>query len=277
MTSTTAGAPARTAGDASSGATTTAPRRALATTTPAGLAAVVTRTETAIRDPATPAAQFPELGRAQQRAYRAMGRQPALIPAVLRLLPAALRPVADSNARAGSDLRKLSRPGPQLPRWRIGHPAPPAELLAAYHDADARLGVGWAYLAAVHLVETRLGRIKGDSPAGAKGPMQFLPSTWRRYGGGGDINSTRDAVLAAARLLRANGAPARMAAALYAYNHSDLYVRAVTAYAEQMRANPRTFLGYYQWQVYYGDTLLPEGYPDRPAQPPTAAGGPGIP
>jgi hypothetical protein len=56
-----------------------------------------------------------------------------------------------------------------------------------------------------------------------------------------------------------------------------LYVRAVTAYAEQMRANPRTFLGYYQWQVYYGDTLLPEGYPDRPAQPPTAAGGAGIP
>jgi membrane-bound lytic murein transglycosylase B len=51
--------------------------------------------------------------------------------------------------------------------------------------------------------------------------MQFLPSTWRRYGGGGDINSTRDAVLAAARPLRANGAPARMAAALYAYNHSE--------------------------------------------------------
>jgi membrane-bound lytic murein transglycosylase B len=221
-TSTTARAPARTAGGVPSSApTTAAPRRAPATTTTASLAAVVARTETAIRDPATPAAQLPELGRAQQRAYRAMARQPALIPAVLRLLPAALRPVAEANARAGSDLRKLSRPGPQLPRWRIGHPAPPAELLAAYHDAEARLGVGWAYLAAVNLVETRFGRIRGDSPAGAKGPMQFLPSTWRRYGGGGDINSTRDAVLAAARLLRANGAPARMAAALYAYNHSD--------------------------------------------------------
>jgi hypothetical protein len=237
---------------------------------------VVTRTETAIRDQATPPARLAELGRAQQRAYRAMARQPTLIPAVLRLLPAALRPVAEANARAGRDLRRLSRPGPRLPRWRIGHPAPPAELLAAYHDAEARLGVGWAYLAAIHLVETRFGRIRGDSPAGAKGPMQFLASTWHRYGGGGDINSTRDAVLAAARLLRANGAPARMAAALYAYNHSDLYVRAVTAYAEQMRANPRTFLGYYQWQVYYGDTLLPEGYPDRPARPPTA-GGAGIP
>jgi hypothetical protein len=47
------------------------------------------------------------------------------------------------------------------------------------------------------------------------------------------------------------------------------YVRAVTAYAELMRADERAFLGYYQWQVYYGGTLLPEGYP---ARPPAAAG-----
>jgi membrane-bound lytic murein transglycosylase B len=46
--------------------------------------------------------------------------------------------------------------------------------------------------------------------------MQFLPSTWRRYGHGGDIQATGDAILAAARLLRANGAPADMAGALYA-------------------------------------------------------------
>jgi membrane-bound lytic murein transglycosylase B len=94
--------------------------------------------------------------------------------------------------------------------------------------------------------------------------MQFLPSTWRRYGGGGDVDATGDAVLAAARMLRANGAPAAMARALHAYNPSRRYVRAVTAYAAQMRADPRAFLGYYHWQVYYGDTLLPQGYPARP-------------
>jgi membrane-bound lytic murein transglycosylase B len=105
-----------------------------------------------------------------------------------------------------------------------------------------------------------MGRIRGTSSAGARGPMQFLPATWRRYGGGGDIHVTGDAVLAAGRLLRANGAPADMARALYAYNPSRRYVRAVTAYAEQMRADRRAFLGYYQWQVYYGDILLPEGY-----------------
>ena len=44
-------------------------------------------------------------------------------------------------------------------------------------------------------------------------------------------------------------------------------MRAVSAYASQLRANPRAFLGYYHWQVFYGDTLLPEGYPARPATP----------
>jgi hypothetical protein len=39
-----------------------------------------------------------------------------------------------------------------------------------------------------------------------------------------------------------------MAGALYAYNPSRHYVRAVSAYAGQLRANPRAFLGYYHWQ-----------------------------
>jgi Transglycosylase SLT domain len=248
--------------------TTAPPRSAPATITAADrLAAQLTMAETAIRDPATTAGRLPALGRAQQRAYRALVRQPRLVPEVLAQLPPKLRRVVRANVLAGSELRKLSGPGGRLPRWRIVAPAPAGRLLAAYRSAQARLAVPWEYLAAIHLVETRLGRIRGTSSAGAQGPMQFLPSTWKRYGRGGDIQDTGDAILAAARLLRANGGPTDMAAALYAYNPSRRYVRAVSAYASQLRHNQRAFLGYYHWQVFYGDILLPEGYPARPATP----------
>ena len=155
----------------------------------------------------------------------------------------------------------------------VASSTPAGQLLAAYRRAQARLAVPWEYLAAIHLVETRVGRIRGTSSAGAQGPMQFLPATWRRYGRGGDIQATDDAILAAARLLRANGAPTDMARAMYAYNPSRRYVRAVSAYAGQLRANQRAFLGYYHWQVFYGDTLLPEGYPARPPAPAPAGSG----
>src|SRR6266705_878590 len=147
-TTATQGASATTA-TAGPGATTAPPDP---TATAAGLAATLTRAERAIRDPGTPDAELPALGHAQQRAYRAVVRDPALLPTVLSLVPATLRPVVRANVAAGVD-----------------------------------------------------------------------------------IDSVHDAILAAAGLLRANGAPADMAGALYAYNHSPLYVRAVTAYAQQMR------------------------------------------
>ena len=102
-------------------------------------------------------------------------------------------------------------------------------------------------LAAVNFVESAFGRVRSASEAGARGPMQFLPATWRIYGGGGDIDDPGDAILAAARLLHANGAPGHVDRALYAYNHSAAYVRAVRTYAARM---PTAFLTYYAWQVY---------------------------
>jgi len=156
-----------------------------------------------------------------------------------------------------------------LPQWRIDAPASADQLLAYYHEAEAKTGVGWSYLASINLVETGLGRIVGLSYAGAQGPMQFLPSTFAAYGEGGDINSPRDSVIAAGRLLAANGFAGDVDGAIYRYNHSNEYVEAVKDYAEVLAADPAAFAGYYRWEIYYytamGDVLLPVGYdaPDR--------------
>jgi hypothetical protein len=232
---------------------------------PVALAAQLTESITAIRDPATPAASLLRAGQNEQVAYRAIVIHPEVLDQVLARVPAALHGTVRANVGAGLQLAALNgKPKPALPAgWRIVSPAPADELLGYYKGAEAEFGVPWQYLAAVNLVETRMGRIRGTSSAGALGPMQFLPQTWAKFGEG-DINSYRDAIRAAARYLKYNGAPATMRTALWNYNRSYKYVDAVTAYAEEMRAYERAFFGYYHWQVYYrtvdGDILLPEGF-----------------
>ncbi|MGH9002390.1 MAG: transglycosylase SLT domain-containing protein, partial [Acidimicrobiia bacterium] len=220
--------------------------------------------EVALHDPATPDADVPAIARRAQAIYRAISARPAALPAVRARAPERLRATIEANTTAGAELRALTgTPRTTLPPWRIIPPPPPAELETYYREGESQFGVPWAYLAGVHLVETRMGRIRGTSEAGAQGPMQFLPKTWEAYGEG-DINNPRDAILAAARYLQHNGAPGDMANALWNYNHSDRYVKAVTLYAQQMQANPRAYLAYHAWQVYYimtrGDVLLEEGY-----------------
>jgi len=239
-----------------------------APTDPAALARMADElgaAEARLHDPATPVADIPALARSQQTIYRAIAARPEALPAVLERIPEALRPTVTANVDAGVELRRLAgAPRTALPPWRIIAPPPPSELEAHYQESERLYGVPWEYLAAVHLVESRMGRIRGTSSAGAQGPMQFLQATWDAYGEGGDINDPRDAILAAGRYLQRNGAPGDMAKALWNYNHSDRYVRAVTLYALKMEADPRAYLAYHAWQVHYimtrGDVLLEEGY-----------------
>lgn len=80
--------------------------------------------------------------------------------------------------------------------------------------------------------------------------MQFIPATWWAYGMGGDVNDPHDAIMGAANYLRASGAGRDLPAALFAYNSSSLYVRAVLAYAGRIRRDRRAFLSHYAWQVF---------------------------
>lgn len=233
-------------------------------TEPVAIAAQIANAERAIRDSTVTGAELAWIGHLQQRIYRTISARPEWRDAFLAAVPAQLRGVITTNLDATADLRATVVPGPDLPAaWRIVDPAPMDDLARFYREAETEFGVPWSYLASIHLVETRFGRIRGTSVAGAQGPMQFMPGTWAAYGEG-DVNSDRDAIRAAARYLKANGAPANMANALFRYNNSQRYVRAVTAYAEVMNAEPDAFRGYYGWQVYYlttrGDILLPVGY-----------------
>jgi membrane-bound lytic murein transglycosylase B len=232
----------------------------------------ITAAERAIAAPATSARRLAAAGHTQQLAYRVLADRPGWDSRVRALLPRPLRAVAADNVAARRAFRSMhpTRPADlatELPAWRIVAPRPAAELRRHYREAERRYGVEWEYLAAINLVETGFGRIHGTSVAGAQGPMQFLPTTWAIYGHGGDIRDPRDAILAAGRLLRANGFAEDPAAALYRYNNHSAYVRGVTLYAEVMKRRPRAFLGYHQWPVYYltrrGSILLPEGYAER--------------
>ncbi|MDP3893034.1 lytic transglycosylase domain-containing protein [Nocardioides sp.] len=190
---------------------------------------------------------------------------------VLRSLHPRTARTVRGDIRAAELLQSMTDPQPRLPDWRIVEPPPPAELRAHYRRAQRRTGVDWTYLAAIHLVETRMGRIRGTSTAGAQGPMQFLPTTWDLYGEGGDINDPGDAILAAGRLLRAHGAPGDMDRALWHYNPSERYVGAVREYARTMQQMPAAYRGYWHWRVLYrhrsGTHVLPVGYPEEPAVP----------
>ncbi len=175
-----------------------------------------------------------------------LAEHPNLAARALPLLSPNLRDEMRRLTTAKRDLLRLSGGGHRR-KLKAGAPAPLSDLVGFYREANQRYGVAWNYLAAINLVETKFGRVKSDSVAGAKGPMQFIPSTWRIYGSGGNIHDPHDAILAAANLLHNNGAPPKYARALRSYNDSGLYVDAVTRYAREIAANPYGLYYLYSW------------------------------
>jgi soluble lytic murein transglycosylase-like protein len=191
-----------------------------------------------------------------QRILRRMAERRRLGDATLARLPADVRAEARDTVLGRRHLGAIPRSPGKVPRVRIARAAPAAALRDHYAEAQRRFGVHWSILASINFVESAFGRVRSASEAGARGPMQFLPSTWRVYGMGGDIDEPRDAILAAANYLRRSGASDDLDGALFAYNHSTSYVRAIRRFAKRMRTDERAFLSYYAWQVYI---LTPNG------------------
>lgn len=239
---------------------------------PEAVAAQLIEGEATVRDPGASPAEVRAAGLLVQLAYRALAAHPewdAPVTAALHAgAPHLVAPVTRIVA-ARRDLRSMhTELSDTLPAWRIVEPLPAEELLGMYREAEARFGVPWHVLAAIHLVETGMGRIQGLSTAGAQGPMQFMPATWAAYGLGGDVTDHRDAIHGAANYLAANGGAAgtreALERAVWHYNHSDQYVRAVLAYSDVLAAEPITYRGFHAWDVLYlnteGTIRLEPGY-----------------
>jgi hypothetical protein len=120
----------------------------------------------------------------------------------------------------------------------------PTSYIQLFQESAAQYcpGLPWTVLAAIGQIESGDGANTGPSTAGALGPMQFLPSTWAKWGitafgeqGPPNIMDPFDAVPAAARYLCAAGGAtaAGLPGAVFAYNHADWYVTEVLALAKE--------------------------------------------
>jgi murein DD-endopeptidase MepM/ murein hydrolase activator NlpD len=175
-------------------------------------------------------------------------RRVALLGALLSLA------IAGGSARAGTFAVVPATPftaaGTLAPNVTLSVPqelsAPPAvpvsmsssELLGLWQRAGAAYGIPWQVLGAINKIESNFGRNMGPSSAGAIGWMQFMPSTWLRWGvdangdGVADPWNPTDAVFSAARYLAAAGGTSDLYRGVYAYNHADWYVNEVLSLAD---------------------------------------------
>jgi murein DD-endopeptidase MepM/ murein hydrolase activator NlpD len=152
---------------------------------------------------------------------------------VLPSTPATLPSGALPNAPGSIDFPAALRSRPVFTQT-LAYP----DLVELWQRAGSAYGIPWQVLAAINKVESNFGRNMGPSSAGAIGWMQFMPSTWERWGldangdGLADPWNPEDAVTAAARYLAASGGQTDIAGAVFSYNHAQWYVDEVLQVAQ---------------------------------------------
>src|SRR5215212_3150472 len=177
------------------------------------------------------------------------------------LLGLALAVVSVTSTASADTFRLLPPPPANLPSASVPNAPgaisvptpisqPPAQpqtlgfqqLQALWQQAGEAYAIRWQVLAAINKVESNFGRNMGPSSAGAVGWMQFMPSTWDRWGmdasgdGIADPWDPQDAIFSAARYLAAAGGADDIARAVLAYNHAQWYVDEVLQLAQTFGA-----------------------------------------
>jgi murein DD-endopeptidase MepM/ murein hydrolase activator NlpD len=159
-----------------------------------------------------------------------------LLPSIAAVLVAVVAPATAAGQSSLPSYTEPNGPGSITVPFNLSTPpARPAvrsydQLLALWQSAGQGYGVPWEVLAAINKIESNFGQNMGPSSAGALGWMQFIPSSWMRWGmdadgdGLADPWDPDDAVFAAARYLAAAGAHEDLERAIFAYNHAQWYV-----------------------------------------------------
>jgi hypothetical protein len=231
-------------------------------TTPASGSTGTTRSTPAVHVPTTKhASAAPKVSRGRSQksssSKSVSGRGPAAVssPAGSSSSPAAGRPVLRGAGGAPSlsnPTFSFALPGPAplgVPNFFIDSFRIPPFLLPIYQAAGIEYDVPWQVLAAINEIETDYGRNLSISTAGAVGWMQFLPSTWKRWGtdangdGVADPYNPVDAVFSAARYLHAAGAAKDLGRSVFAYNHAGWYVQSVLLRARLIGGMPSELIG----------------------------------
>lgn len=232
---------------------------------PLGLAQQLAQVESALG--ANNPEQLGTLAHRQQVLFRHWARQLDWDRAVLALLPKELRARARLQVQARREFLAMHRGQ----RPRRNYPLGGSGLLPQPKNY-------WPYIN------------RPSKPRALTGPP-WPPSTWwkpawvgckgSRWWGPGDrcnfypAPGRNQALARAPSIIPAmqslpppatwcTGGRTNLARAIWGYNNSWHYVRAVQAYANLMRTNPSQFQAFHSWQIHFaspvGDLWLPEGY-----------------
>jgi len=121
------------------------------------------------------------------------------------------------------------------------YPPCPISFRPFYQEVGPRFGVPWQVIEAIHQMESgKSCHTARRSSAGATGPMQFLPSTWRHYqwdctgDGVSDITNAYDAICTGAHYIGTGLTGYSLERSIYSYNHSWSYVNEVLRIAREI-------------------------------------------